>query len=384
MKVLIVVRTLKIGGMERVAVNLADAFAEQGHESHLMYFKPRPPQLAPNNEQVNVHHFALSHAMWASGVGGGIEIAARLFNSVLRKSYFLLSGWWGGKLFSREIRRLERQYGAFDRIIFRGIGTFETVWSFQDPRACYVLENIVKPTSSHAGWLERLKARCLFHNKHLVTVSHGVEKQIATAMQALAVEPLSLRTITNPCPLADIQNAMSDDFPERPKSPYLLNVARLVPQKNHDLLLRAYAKMQTPLPLVIVGEGPLRSELEALAIELGIAENVTFAGRQINPYPWMHYARLFILSSAHEGLGIVLLEALACQTPVVSVDCPGGVRDIMSGELEAYLCEMTPEALASRVNAVLAADGYAIDERWLERFSPAHITSAFLQEMPAS
>lgn len=88
MKVLIVVRTLKIGGMERVAVNLADAFAEQGHESHLMYFKPRPPQLAPNNEQVNVHHFALSHAMWASGVGGGIEIAARLFNSVLRKSYF--------------------------------------------------------------------------------------------------------------------------------------------------------------------------------------------------------------------------------------------------------------------------------------------------------
>lgn len=42
MKVLIVVRTLKIGGMERVAVNLADAFAEQGHESHLMYFKPRP------------------------------------------------------------------------------------------------------------------------------------------------------------------------------------------------------------------------------------------------------------------------------------------------------------------------------------------------------
>lgn len=134
MKVLIVVRTLKIGGMERVAVNLADAFAEQGHESHLMYFKPRPPQLAPNNEQVNVHHFALSHAMWASGVGGGIEIAARLFNSVLRKSYFLLSGWWGGKLFSREIRRLERQYGAFDRIIFRGIGTFETVWSFQDPR----------------------------------------------------------------------------------------------------------------------------------------------------------------------------------------------------------------------------------------------------------
>ncbi|MEH6640262.1 glycosyltransferase [Vreelandella glaciei] len=384
MKVLIVVRTLKIGGMERVAVNLADAFAEHGHESHLMYFKPRPPQLEPGNEKVNIHHFALSRAMWMSGIGGTIEIAARLLNSVVRKSYFLLSGWWGGKLFRREIRRLERQYGTFDRIIFRGIGTFETVWSFKDPRACYVLENIVKTSSGHAPWLERLKARCLFHDKHLITVSHGVEKQIATAMQALKVQPLSLRTITNPCPIATIQSAMHEDTPERPTTPYLLNVARLVPQKNHHLLLRAYAKMQTQLPLVIVGEGPLRSELEALVAELGIAERVTFVGRQLNPYPWMHHARLFILSSAHEGLGIVLLEALACQTPIVSVDCPGGVRDIMSGELEAYLCEMTPEALAARVDAVLEADGYAIDERWLESFSPAQITSAFLQEMTAS
>ncbi|OBA00519.1 glycosyltransferase [Halomonas sp. G11] len=384
MKVLIVVRTLKIGGMERVAVNLADSFAEQGHESHLMYFKSRPPQLEPSNDHVNVHHFELSRAMWTSGIGGIVEIAARLLNSVLRKSYFLLAGWWGGKLFQREISRLERQHGSFDRIIFRGIGTFEAVWSFKDTRACYVLENIVKPTLGHDAWLERLKARCLFHNKHLITVSHGVEKQIATAMQALKVEPLSLKTITNPCPVAAIQQAMKDDFPERPNFPYLLNVARLVPQKNHDLLLRAYAKMKTPLPLVIVGEGPLRKELEALAIELGIAEKVIFAGRQLNPYPWMHHARLFILSSAHEGLGIVLLEALACQTPVVSVDCPGGVRDIMTGELEAYLCEMTPEALAARVDGIIEADGYAIDERWLERFSPAHITSAFLQEMPVS
>ncbi|WP_075880509.1 glycosyltransferase [Vreelandella massiliensis] len=382
MKVLIVVRTLKIGGMERVAVNLADAFAEQGHESHLMYFKPRPPQLEPNNERVNVHHFTMSRAIRTSGVGGIIEVAARLLNSVLRKSYFLLSGWWGGKLFHREIRRLERRYGAFDRIIFRGIGTFETAWSFQDPRACYVLENIVKPTPGHAVWLERLKARCLFHNKHLVTVSQGVEKQAATAMQALKVQPRSLRTITNPCPIEDIRKAMVDDCPELPSSPYLLNVARLVPQKNHHLLLRAYAKMRTTLPLVIVGDGPLRNELEALAIELGIAGNVTFAGRQLNPYPWMHHARLFILSSAHEGLGIVLFEALACQTPVVSVDCPGGVRDIMAGELAAYLCEMTPEALSTRVDAVLDTNGYAIDERWLERFSPAKITSAFLQEMP--
>ncbi|MGM0535218.1 MAG: glycosyltransferase [Pseudomonadota bacterium] len=379
MRTLIVVRTLKIGGMERVAVNLADAFAAQGHESHLMTFKVRPPQLSPEDERVHVHHFPLSRAIWRSGLGGAIEIVARLGNALVRKSHFLIAGWWGGHLFRRELDRLERQHGRFDRIIFRGMGTFETVWSFNDPRACYVLENILKMDVRHDR-LARRKARCLFHGKHLVTVSTGVERQVAAELDALDVVPRSLRTITNPCPLANIRHAAEADSPAARHAPYLLNVARLVPQKDHRLLLRAYALMRTSLPLVIVGEGPLRQELEDLAAALGIAERVHFVGRQLNPYPWMRHARLFVLSSAHEGLGIVLLEALACGTPVVSVDCPGGVRDIMRGALAHYLCDMTPESLAERVDATLEEDGYPVDERWLEPFSPARITATFLQE----
>ncbi|MDZ7851453.1 MAG: glycosyltransferase [Halomonas sp.] len=128
----------------------------------------------------------------------------------------------------------------------------------------------------------------------------------------------------------------------------------------------------------------LRKDLEALATALGIADRVHFAGHQLNPYPWMQHARLFVLSSTHEGLGIVLLEALACGTPVVSVDCPGGVRDIMHGELSAYLSEMTPEALAHRVDTTLDAGRYTIDERWLDAFSPTQVTAKFLQEPPDS
>lgn len=379
MRTLIVVRTLKIGGMERVAVNLADAFANQGHESHLMYFKARPPQLSPQDPRVHVHHFALSREMWRSGLGGAVEIAARIGNAVIRKSHFLIAGWWGGRLFRRELNRLEQRHGRFDRIIFRGMGTFETIWSFRDRRACYVLENILK-MNDQRDRLARRKARCLFHGKHLVSVSAGVEHQVDGTLRESGIVPASLRTITNPCPIVDIRRAAQADSPATAHAPYLLNVARLVPQKNHRLLLQAYALMRTSLPLVIVGDGPLRKELEGVAEELEVADRVHFAGRQLNPYPWMRNARLFVLSSTHEGLGIVLLEALACGTPVVSVDCPGGVRDIMHGELSAYLSEMTPEALAARVDTTLEADGYPIDERWLDAFSPAQVTAKFLQE----
>ncbi|WP_256582419.1 glycosyltransferase, partial [Pseudomonas sp. MPR-R3A] len=81
----------------------------------------------------------------------------------------------------------------------------------------------------------------------------------------------------------------------------MLNVARLVRQKDHELLLRAYAIAQVKEPLVIVGDGPLKKRLETLAIELGIAGSVRFAGHRDNPYPWMHHARLFVLSSRVEG-----------------------------------------------------------------------------------
>ncbi|MDN3552481.1 glycosyltransferase [Halomonas almeriensis] len=379
MRTLIVVRTLKVGGMERVAVNLADAFAEEGHDSHLMYFKARSPQLAPRDVRVRVHHFPLSRAVWTSGLGGPLEVLARLANSLVRKSYSLMAGWWAGRLFARELARLEDEHGRFDRIIFRGMGTFEAVWSFHDARACYVLESVLG-LSRQQDRLAHRKARALFDDKHLVCVSSGVAAQVGESLSRLGATPASLRTITNPCPIDEIRSAATEASAASHYPPYLLNVARLVPPKNQRRLLEAYALMHTPIPLVIVGEGRLRVELEALAASLQIAERVHFVGNQLNPYPWMQQARLFVLSSDHEGLGIVLLEALACGTPVVSVDCPGGVRDIMQGELAEHLCAMTPEALAECLDRTLAADGYAIDDAWLNAFAPTRIASQFLQE----
>src|SRR5690606_13034938 len=97
----------------------------------------------------------------------------------------------------------------------------------------------------------------------------------------------------------------------------ILGVGRLTAQKDFSTLIRAFARSRArdDLQLVILGEGELRDELEALARELGV--NVLMPGFVENPYAWMRAAELFVLSSKWEGLPGVLIEALACGTRVV-------------------------------------------------------------------
>ncbi|MGY8524879.1 glycosyltransferase [Paracidovorax citrulli] len=118
--------------------------------------------------------------------------------------------------------------------------------------------------------------------------------------------------------------------------PYIVSVGRLQEtQKDFTTLLRAYALLveQTGCAerLVIVGDGPSRGELEALARTLGVADRVDFVGFQSNPHAWVHRARLMAYSSKMEGLPNVLLEALAAGQFVISTDCPVGPHEILDG-----------------------------------------------------
>ncbi len=382
MRTLVVVRTLKMGGMERVAVNLADAFAEAGHESHLLVFRKREQGLAPEHPDVRVHHFPLHWALRLSGIGLLLEALSRWFlNPLIRRSYFVWTGGLGGMLLRAWLKRFERRYGRVDRLVFRGIGTFELVWSFRDARACFVLENILRPYDN--GWKQRLFARCLFQEKHLVAVSRGVAETIEQAQQPWQFQPASLSVIVNPCPVANIRQHSHAEEPALPREPYIVNVARLVPAKDHALLIRAYALARPREDLVIVGDGPLRGALEALADELDVADRVHFAGHRDNPYPWMRGARLFVLSSHFEGLGIVLFEALACGTSVLAVESVGGIREVLKGPLERCIVPRDVESLATGIRQALASEPADIDDAWLQDFRPERVVERFLQ-LPAA
>lgn len=151
-------------------------------------------------------------------------------------------------------------------------------------------------------------------------------------------------------------------LPAPPGWRHLVAAGRLVHQKGFDLLLDALARApRQDLQLTLLGEGPLRDTLAAQASALGVADRVHFAGFQRNPYPTIAAADLFVLSSRYEGFPNVVLEALACGTPVVATPAPGGVREILDG-IEGCIVadEVSAQALAAA----------------LDRWQPSRVPSA--------
>jgi glycosyltransferase involved in cell wall biosynthesis len=127
---------------------------------------------------------------------------------------------------------------------------------------------------------------------------------------------------------------------------------RLSREKGFDLLIDALAlARRRDLHLTILGEGPLLSELAQLAQARGVSERVHFAGFLRNPYPTLAAADLFVLSSRYEGLPNVVLEALACGTPVVATPAPGGTREILDGIAGCVVADaVSAEALAAALD----------------------------------
>ena len=134
MRVAVVVNCLKMGGMERVAVNLADAFHEAGHSSELIYLKNRKKAIEPRNTALPVHLFNLKQGVLQTGVGIMWLIISKLLNIPFKKTFPLWFAYAEAKVFSAKLKRLEEKNGKFDLVIFRGQGTFEHIWPIQDPR----------------------------------------------------------------------------------------------------------------------------------------------------------------------------------------------------------------------------------------------------------
>ena len=138
--------------------------------------------------------------------------------------------------------------------------------------------------------------------------------------------------------------------------PLLLAIGRLEPQKQMDLLIRAVALLpRGHYRLVILGEGPERPALEALIAQLGLSAEVEMPGFAQNVPDWLRRASLFILSSRYEGLPAVVLEAMAANCPVLATDCFPAARALLEGQEGAALIDPpTPARLAELAQSLLA------------------------------
>jgi glycosyltransferase involved in cell wall biosynthesis len=199
----------------------------------------------------------------------------------------------------------------------------------------------------------------------------SVPEQIVSVMRSNAVVPAA---IARRLAQWDGESGRTRDL--------IVSIGRLSPEKDHRTLLRAVSLLpaERPWRLAIVGEGPERAALEALAHQLGIAAQVIFTGPVADPFPWMMQARVAVCSSLYEGLGNAIIEALACGTPVVSTDCPYGPREILQ---DGRYGTLTPTGdAAAMAEAVAAALDAVPDRRALMRrgldYTAARAAEAFL------
>ena len=166
----------------------------------------------------------------------------------------------------------------------------------------------------------------------IVCVSKGVADDLARCT-GLARE--RIKVIYNPVVFRDFDARMNETI-EHPwlshkDIPVILGVGRFVEQKDFALLLSAFAKVavKRPLRLMLLGDGPLRSDLETQAQKLGITDRIAFLGYHKNPLPFIRHASVLVMSSLYEGFGNVLVEGLACGTQTVSTDCTYGPSEIL-------------------------------------------------------
>lgn len=379
MRVAIIVRSLKVGGMERVAISLTEAFAENGHDSHLIYFKNKKNPLSPR-KIVKVHRFNLDKLMFLTIVGIFWEIFFRFFNMILRKSYPYFKGLFTSQIFKLKLFQLEKQYGNFDLIIVRGQGTLEMIYQNNDPRIVVVSENIFSyGTMNHL--IKKIQIHSLYKNRNIVGVSNNVVENFKELEIKENFKSNKLLKITNPINPKKIQD-LANEYTIDLDSKFILSVGRVVPAKNILLLVDAYAfavrNHSLEHKLVIVGDGSDMLKVKMKVKKLSLENNVHFTGQLTNPFPWMKKADLFILSSKFEGLGMVLLEAIACGTQVVATKSEGGVVDIMKGTLSPCLAEQTTESLASKIIFALKKENQIDLNVHLEEFQPKNIIDKYI------
>lgn len=213
--------------------------------------------------------------------------------------------------------------------------------------------------------INRLAVRWLYPTAAaVVTLSAGLREHLVVDF---GVPRERIHVIPNPLPDGPVGDGRRAPRHTHGEPPLLVACGRLEPQKDHRTLLAAFARAaaREPLRLAILGDGPLRADLQAEAKRLGIADRVEFAGYVSDPSEWMRRADLVVLSSRWEGFPNVLLEALAQGCRVVSTDASDAIGELLGDGRFGRLCPVGDEAaLAEAILASLRspAPGAALRE----------------------
>ena len=218
---------------------------------------------------------------------------------------------------------------------------------------------------------------------HVVAVSEGITQDLKGWSSGLRRK---VCTIPNPVLSDEIkqmaQSPAAHPWLQSKTVPVVLALGRLTYPKDWPTLIRAFASVRSCIAvrLILLGEGPQRDELLALAETLGVAADVSLPGWAVNPYAYIARADVVAHSSLLEGLPTVLIEALGLGVAVVATDCSSGVREILDGGRWGRIVpNRRPEELGAAVLAALGERHAGVDAArsvW-RRFSASASVSAY-------
>jgi glycosyltransferase involved in cell wall biosynthesis len=340
-KISIFLPNLNGGGAERVCIDLAHGFSDLGCTAEFVLMSATGSFLLEAKAKFNVVDLGVKKARQAP------LVLSRYLKA--QRPAALVAHMWPLTTVAVAARALSGQHCKLLLVEHGTLSRQYYSWGF--------LHNLMLRGT--------LAANCRWGDQ-VATVSKGTAHDLAY----LAGHPVErINVIYNPVRQRNWpqQGAMrmAEAFWNAPRGERILTVGNFKDEKNQVLLLHAFARIVRPCAkLMLVGHGENETLLRKLAFELGIAERVIFPGFYPDPSPFYATADLFALSSDHEGLPTVLIEALSFGLSVVSTDCPSGPAEILEHGRYGYLVPVGNDTLlAEAIGAALAAPANCIDQK---------------------
>lgn len=324
---------LPVGGAERMLVRLAEGLAARGRPVSFLLDRMEGDMLS-----------------WVpDGVGVEALDAPRSAAAVPR-----LTAW---------LRRREPEV-LLSALSHQNIVAIVARWLARSPTRVVVSEHTIlsRQTAETGTWQHRLMPMLA---RRLYPLADARVAVSAAALEDLAaitgLPPSRFDLIHNPVVADEVlvgspDAAVDDPWLREDGPPVIVAAGRLVPLKDFATLLRAVAflRAERPVRLLLLGEGPARGELERLRDELCLHDCVRLVGAVTEPLSYFRRAAAVALTSRYEGFGVVLVEAMACGTPVISTDCPGGPAEILeNGRLGPLVPVGDAKALARGLAQIL-------------------------------
>lgn len=357
MRILLAITSLGVGGAERLVTSLADRYAAIGHEVMLVRFHGKA-ELRPGDSRVRLENLDMRRSPV------GVLVAMRRFRRLILE--FRPDVVNSHLVHANILTRLLRLVMPMPRLVSSAHNTNE---EGRFRMLAYRLTDRLVDMSTNVSddAVQVFEKQGALLSGRMLAIHNGIDAEDFVFDQTARGRIRAALSVSDSTLL-------------------IISVGRLWEAKDYPNLLNAVSglvRSSVKCKLAIIGDGPLRSELKELAHSLGIAHQVDFLGVRHDVPALMSACDVFVLSSAWEGFGLVVAEAMACERVVVATDS-GGVKEVV-GEAGYLVKPRDSEALSSAIehalslsNAERKAMGEAARARVVEKFSLAATADRYL------